>query len=207
MVGKALQDSAVNVGAVNCLKHGDLCRTLSIHRYPTLIALNPPGQPQGTSADPAIKTIEKTSNYEGIVDAIKLEFPDAVDPAAVAHVAAAKVLEQEEAASGKMQETENETGMGEGGGAPCILRIEDAVASVRFCLKNELFTGGHYLSDDRKGECACHTSVVLGTPLGAPFHLYLGFARAYEWCAVPSRIRSASVPARFLLTLFRVTPS
>lgn len=152
MVGNALRDSAVNVGAVNCLKYNDLCKTLSVDRYPTLVALNPPGQPRGTSTEPAIKTLQKAGSYESIVDAIKVEFPDAVDPAAVADVAGARVLEQAEAASKKAQETENET-ESVGGGASCMLRIEDAVTSVRFFLKIELFTQGSELSEERLGEC------------------------------------------------------
>eukprot|EP00752_Nemacystus_decipiens_P001761 g1702.t1 len=150
MVGKALQDSAVNVGAVNCIKHKDLCHTLSVSAYPTLILLNPPGQPRGTSTEPAIKKLAKSGSYESIVDTIKLEFPDEVDPAAVADVAAARVLEQAEVTSRKTHGTENETGS-VGVGAPCILRIEDAVTSVRFFLKNELFTQGPKLSKDRLG--------------------------------------------------------
>lgn len=177
MVGNALRDSAINVGAVNCLKHGGLCKTLSVNAYPTLIALNPPGQPQGTSTHPAIKKLDKSGSYEAIVDTIKLEFPGEVNPAAVAGVAAARVLEQAGAVSANTQDTENET-ESLGGAAPCHLKIEDAATSVRFFLKNELFTQGPKLPKERLGECYCSASrmsyctYILSTPLP------LGFARA-----------------------------
>eukprot|EP00903_Cladosiphon_okamuranus_P005345 g5341.t1 len=148
MVGNALRDSAINVGAINCLKHGTLCKTLSVDRYPTLIALNPPGQPQGTSTEPSIKKLDKSGSYEEIVDVIKREFPGKVDPAAVDGVAAARVLEQEKAVSAKTQEVDTES---VGGAAPCHLRIEDAAMSVRFFLKNELFTQGLQLDVERLG--------------------------------------------------------
>lgn len=34
----------------------------------------------------------------------------------------------------------------------CMLRLEDAIMSVRFTLKHDVFTEGLQLSDDRKGE-------------------------------------------------------
>lgn len=38
------------------------------------------------------------------------------------------------------------------GAISCMLRLEDAIMSVRFSLKNDVFTEGRQLSDDRKGE-------------------------------------------------------
>lgn len=145
----------MQVGAVNCLKHRDLCKLLSVGAFPTLIALNPPGQPRGTSAKPSIKNIAKSRAYEDMVDTIKREFPDAVGPAAVGDVAAAAwLLEQQEQGAAvpgrKTQETEDENQSV--GVAPCILRIEDAVMSVRFFLRIELFTLGDRLSEQRLGE-------------------------------------------------------
>lgn len=141
------------MGAVNCIKHRDLCRLLMVNAYPTLIALNSPGGPQGTATNPAItKIMKKKNTFESVLDAIKDEFPGAMDAAAVADaevVARARGLEQGNPILDKRVDNVG------GGGAPCMLRIEDAAVSVRFVLRNEVFVGGETLSKDRMGEYEC----------------------------------------------------
>lgn len=146
-----LRDSDIKVGAINCVKHRDLCRSLNVPSYPTLLALNSPGAPQGSAADPATKILEKKKNsFANVMDVIKAEFSGALDGAAVAdaEMALARGLKEGKHVLDKIIEDV-------GGVAPCILRMEDAAVSVRFVLRSEVFVGGETLSEDRMGECTC----------------------------------------------------
>ncbi|CAM9676507.1 unnamed protein product, partial [Hapterophycus canaliculatus] len=147
-VGTALRDSDVRVGAVNCIKHRRLCQSLLVDSFPTLIALNAPGERRGTAAEPAVKIMKPTfSTYHSVMDAVKTEFPSAlqIDEAAAGSVAVARALEQEET------NLESVIEYVAGGGAPCKLRVEDAAVSIRFVLRNEVFTQGHKLDEQRMG--------------------------------------------------------
>ncbi|CAM9711322.1 unnamed protein product [Pylaiella littoralis] len=144
-VGTVLRDSDIKVGAINCVKHRDLCRSLNVPSYPTLLALNSPGAPQGSAADPATKILEKKKNsFANVMDVIKAEFSGALDGAAVAdaEMALARGLKEGKHVLDKRIEDV-------GGVAPCILRMEDAAVSVRFVLRSEVFVGGETLSEDR----------------------------------------------------------
>lgn len=111
------------------------------------MALNSPGGPQGNATNPAVKILQKKKNtFDSVMDAIKDEFPGALDGAAVADAEAAAL------ARGLEQRNPKRVENVEGAGAPCMLRIEDAAVSVRFVLRNEVFVGGETLSKDRMGE-------------------------------------------------------
>lgn len=92
------------------------------------------------------------------MDLIKGEFPTALvsDGMAADEVAMARAMERGAPILGNGME-----GVVRGGGAPCKLRIEDAAVSIRFALRNEVFTQGHKLSEERLGELACGTMAVL----------------------------------------------
>lgn len=150
-VGTALRDSNVKVGAVNCIKHRELCHSLDVPAYPTLVALNSPGEPQGNAANPSVKILKKNGNsysFDNVMGMINAEFPDVLDDAVVADAESvlARGLEQGKPVLEKRVESVG------GGAVRCILRIEDAAVSVRFVLRNEVFVGGETLSKDRMGE-------------------------------------------------------
>ena len=148
-VGTALRDSFLQVGAINCIKHKELCQSILVPSYPTLVAVNSPGEPLGTSDKPAVKILKKgSSNYEAVMGLIEAEFPGAVNElneADAVVAAASRELEQHQPALGQAAENV-------GGGASCILRIEDAAMSVRWVLKYEVFTRVGALDEERKGE-------------------------------------------------------
>lgn len=137
----------MQVGAVNCVKHAELCRSIPVPSYPTLVAINSPGEPRGTADKPAAKVMGRgKKKFEDVMSLIEAEFPGAADGTGVA--AAPRVLEQNKrVAVGDVAD-----GAGEAG-APCALRIEDAAMSVRFNLKYEVFTQGPKLTRDQMGEC------------------------------------------------------
>ncbi|CAM9355093.1 unnamed protein product [Ectocarpus sp. 12 AP-2014] len=153
-VGTALRDTPVHVGAVNCLKHRELCSSLHVPSYPTLMAINSPGEPGGTTDEPAKKVLKKgTHSFEAVMDLIKGEFAGALENVTVPDAAAVEVVHVKVTGREKDRRVRGQRRASEegGAGAPCILRIEDAAVSVRFVLRNEVFTQGTSLDEERMG--------------------------------------------------------
>ncbi|CAM9576869.1 unnamed protein product [Scytosiphon promiscuus] len=165
-VGTALRDSNVRVGAVNCVKHRELCKSIPVLNYPTLVALNSPSGPRGrgTAAEPATKVIETGSHkYESIMNLIEDEFLSVLqgDEGLANDLAVARALEQDAPIFGDgMTQVAR-------GGAPCKLRIEDATVSIRFALRNEVFTQGHKLDEERMGALVSFLELLATTFPGA----------------------------------------
>lgn len=139
-VGTALRDSSVRVGAVNCVKHHDLCRSLKVGSYPSLLAVNTPGAPGGTAAEPSVTRITAGSkSLETVMTHVRDLFPGSVGgtPGALAV---------------EVGRPRAEGGGGSGGGGNCVLRLEDATVSVRWVLRNDVFTQGEGLSEERMGK-------------------------------------------------------
>lgn len=146
------------MGAVNCVKHGGLCRSLKVHSYPTLMALNWPGAPPGTSAEPATKVIRRGAarSLDSLMSNVEEVFPGMVGGNLGAGAAAARELELPQTGGAVAKELVKASVGKRGGGvggATCALRLEDAAVSVRWVLKNDVFTQGHELSKERLGEC------------------------------------------------------
>lgn len=137
VVGNALRDSRVHVGAINCMKHRESCWSLKVERYPTLLALNWPGALQGKPDSLERKLLQSMGSAEEIVKEIEEIFCEG-DKAAVD---AAVPKPQRKAADADVSEP-----------MPyCMWRVEDAVASIRLALTQEVFTQGSSLSRERLG--------------------------------------------------------
>ena len=131
---------------MNCVKHRDFCRAIGVQAYPSLMALNYPGASPGTASEPAMKVLRTgVTTLEATLDQIKGTFCDLLDETAlngVDSISPARMLEQKQ----------EEKDVGARRKVSCILRLEDAIASVVFALKNDVFTEGLELSEERKGE-------------------------------------------------------
>lgn len=138
------------MGAINCIKHRDLCHSVKVHSYPSLVAVNWPGAPQGTPEEPAINMFKYGSNsFEETMTNIKTAFPGLVEVRAPGQgVEEGNVDLSVGAGTGRVGEAVWRTRV-----APCALRLEDAAVSVRWILKYDVFTQGLRLSDKRMGEC------------------------------------------------------
>lgn len=139
-VGDALAESSVRVGAVNCIKHSAFCRERGIRSYPSITALNYPGAKPGTAAKPAMMTLKSGhKTFDTVLKEIKGVFP---------------CLDEDSLTAGNPVSPVRELGedIQKPGGISCMLRLEDAIMSVRFSLKYDVFSEGAQLSDDRKGE-------------------------------------------------------
>lgn len=144
-VGVVLEGSAVRVGAVNCVKHLDLCRSFSIGSYPSLIALTYAAAKGETAAEPSIELMKiGKGSEEDILDLISSFFPrlQISDKAFPVQSKAASDIEVE---AGMMTQRRLED-------ATCFDRIEDATVSVRWMLRNDVFSQGTKLSVKRMGE-------------------------------------------------------
>lgn len=117
------------------------------------MAINSPGEPGGTADEPAKKVLKKgTHSFEAVMDLIKGEFAGVLENVTVPDAAevvnvSAKAREKDRRVREQRRASEER-----GAGAPCILRIEDAAVSVRFVLRNEVFTQGSSLDEERMGE-------------------------------------------------------
>ena len=75
-VGATIRPDQIHVGAVNCAKHGSLCRSLKVHGYPSLVAVNWPGAPQGTPEQPSVNLFKfGTHSFEDTMTNIEAAFP------------------------------------------------------------------------------------------------------------------------------------
>lgn len=119
------------------------CESLKVGRYPSLYALNWPGAPTGTAAEPAAKLIKTGGgSADDIFGLIKGIFSDMAAGSVVAR-------ELESHIGAEVGEAGGSRG---GGGAACLLRVEDAAVSVRWILTYDVFTQGSQLSKERMGE-------------------------------------------------------
>lgn len=138
----------IHVGAINCDKHRDLCHSFKVHGYPSLVGVNWPGAPEGTPEEPAVNMFKFGSHsFEDTMANIETAFPGLLRVGAP----------EQEAEEGNL-------GLALEGGkvgdvvwrtrvAPCAVRLEDATVSVRWILRNDVFTQGLQLTDKRMGEC------------------------------------------------------
>lgn len=142
-VGATIRPDQIHVGAVNCAKHGSLCRSLKVHGYPSLVAVNWPGAPQGTPEQPSVNLFKfGTHSFEDTMTNIEAAFPGVMG------------VPRELEGNFDYGMEAGKVGGGEGGArvVPCVLRMEDAAVSVRWVLRNDVFTQGLTLSDERMGE-------------------------------------------------------
>lgn len=149
-VGELLHDTCVRVGALNCTKHRDLCRSLKVTHFPSLLALNWSGAPivePGSRA--ATKPIPRVPGAGDIVAGIQNIFSAEIneDNLETGELPSASKTEGAESAAdsagGRMGDV----------GATCRLRMEDAVASIRWFLKDEVFINAeNSLDKERLGE-------------------------------------------------------
>lgn len=157
-MGENLHGTPFRVGAINCVKHRALCRSLKVDRYPTLLAVNWPGAPSGEAGIPAPKPISKAGEVVDIVHQIKtglgegdqkdvdVELPPEGEEQRVAPVEVGPpivpAVPAVPAPAADMSDY----------GTECPLRIEDAVASVRWVLTHETMVQD-YLEEDRWSKC------------------------------------------------------
>lgn len=154
-VGAALQNCTIHVGALSCLKHRELCWSLKVDRYPTLMALNWPGAPPRGEDEPATKSIDKAGTVKVILQQVHHIFETkAADMTGDAAVPVAKTELEVDERTGGRGAADGRPGSTEG--VACVHRVEDAVATIRMFLRNDVFTQGQNLSKERLGE----------TPLG-----------------------------------------
>lgn len=151
-VGENLHGTPFRVGAINCVKYRTLCRSLKVDRYPTLLLVNWPGAPAGEPGIPASKQISKAGGVEDIVreiekglgegdkNEVKLELPPEGEEQRVAPV--------EGGAPGVPAAPPADMS---NYGTGCPLRIEDAVASIRWVLTHETMVQDT-LEEDRWSE-------------------------------------------------------
>lgn len=146
-VGAAIRTSPIHVGAIDCTKYFDLCRSFKVHSYPSLVGVNWPGAPEGTPEEPSVNLFKSGSHsFEDTMANIETAFPGMIEVGVPTreeeeghldlHGEAAKV-------GGEVWRTRV---------ASCALRLEDAAVSVHWILRNDVFTQGLRLTDKRMGE-------------------------------------------------------
>lgn len=165
-VGENLTKTPVQVGALNCLNHQDLCWSLGVNKYPTLLAVNYLGSLSGTAESPAFKKLDvRGGPIEKIMGIINAVHPPAVEVDETPEDGVNGSPRRTEEPTRKHEQTAVQkriTKQLEQESAPCALRMEDAVVSVRWVLSYDVFDRGTELSPERKGEFGLSTSRSAG---------------------------------------------
>lgn len=162
-VGAGLEDCGVSVGALNCDKYLSLCRSINVRSYPTVLAFNWPDAPPATEDLPATKTLDKSRDTKDIMQQVREIFGAELTAGGEKDVEEHTVergLDTEQEGNGGGGGKNAAVGLGGGGGsggepntgASCGLRVEDAVVSVRYALRNDVFIQGETLPKERLGE-------------------------------------------------------
>lgn len=118
---------------------------MAVRSYPTILALHWPGASPDEKGKPAKKNLSHGHDVECLVDEAQGIFGSAW------RCGGPDVGEQRELSMHNMEVAPAEGQEAGGGGVTCRDRVEDAVASVRFFLRNDVFIETT-LSKERMGE-------------------------------------------------------